>query len=141
LAVYCIGSFLSPLIGSMVAANDSVMRRSWGSLLVYFGFSLAEVSAIVFLAALCRRFQRILLVGSAMALLLSIGGIYGFHFQSPFAQTIAVEYTFILVLALDLLAAWGLFLERKPGSVAIAAALVVVQGLACGRIISPTRCT
>jgi len=127
LAVYGLLSFLSPLIGSMVTANDSVVRRSWGPVLVYFAYAFGEVSAIVFLAALCRRFQRILLIGSVISLLLSVAGIYGFYFQSPSAQTIAVEYSSILVIALDLLAAWGLFLERKPGSVAIAAALVVVQ--------------
>jgi sigma-B regulation protein RsbU (phosphoserine phosphatase) len=127
LAVYCFATFLDPLIGALVAANDSVMRRSWGPVLVFVGYMLAEVSAIIFLAALCRRFQRILLLGSAIALLLGIAGIYGFYFQSPYGQTIAVQYLSILVIALDLLAAWGLFLERKPGSVAIAAALVVVE--------------
>lgn len=98
-------------------------------MLVYVGWLLAEASPIVFLAAICRRYRGILLVGSAITLLLAFAAIYGFYFQSDWAQTAMAECRFILAIALDMLAAWGLFLERKSGSVAIAAALVVVQAV------------
>jgi hypothetical protein len=129
LAAYGITAFLTPLAGSLVAANDSVMRRSWGPLLVYLGASVVDVSAIAFLAALCRRYRRILLVGSAIALLLSLALVYDFYFQVPRTHVDPAEWRYILEIALDMLAAWGLFLERKPGSVVIAAALVVVQAV------------
>jgi len=127
LAILCIGSFLDPLIGSMLAANDSVMRRSWGPALVYFGMGVQQIASIMFLAALCFRFRRILLAGAALSLLLYIIAIYGYAFQSASAQNVVIGYAFYPVFALDLLAAWCLFHEGKSGSVAIAAALVVVQ--------------
>jgi hypothetical protein len=127
LALYCIGGFLFPLFGSLIAASDSVMRRSWGPALIYLGLVFSGIFSIVFLAVLCRRFGRILLAGAFIALLMSLCGVYGFYVQSAAARTFANGVSFYPILALDLLAAWGLFLERKPGSVAIAIALVLVE--------------
>jgi hypothetical protein len=126
LAVYCIGYFVTPMMGAIVAANDSVMRRSWAPLLVVAGFNLSLMFVIAFFAVLCQRFKRILLAGWVVAALFALAGAYGFYFQSDWAHTVYIQYTLFLLIALYLLAAWGLLLERKPGSVAIAAALVVV---------------
>jgi len=127
LGIYCIGLFLDPLIGSLVASSDSIMRRSWGPILVYFGYTLFETCSIVFLAQLCPRFRRWLLAGAVIVFLVSCLAVYSFAAQSAGGEEFVIQNGSYLVVALDLLAAWELFRERKTGSVAIASALVVVQ--------------
>jgi Stage II sporulation protein E (SpoIIE) len=127
LGIYCVGSALDPYAGGLLAASDSVMRRSWGPTLVFAGFSLISLSSYLFLSQICVRFRRWILAFALLNAITYAYAVYGFAFQDHHAKLLLFTVASNLPLIITLLAAFGLFLERKAGSVAIAISLLLVQ--------------
>jgi hypothetical protein len=127
LGIYCVGSALVPYIGGFLAASDSVMRRSWGPTLVFAGYMLVNLCSYLFLAWLCARFRRWILAVALLNAILAAHAVYGFAFQTHSASLWLFTIGSDLPVIITLLAALGLLLERKAGSVAIAISLLLVQ--------------
>ena len=127
LGIYCVGSALDPYVGGFLAARDSVMRRSWGPTLVFAGYLLVILSSYLFLSQICPRFRRWILAGAVLNMILGGYAVYGFAFQDHHANFWLFTFGSNLPVIITLLAALGLLLERKAGSVAIAISLLLVQ--------------
>lgn len=127
LGIYCVGSALVPYVGGLLAASDSVMRRSWGPTLVFAAYSLVNVSSYLFLAQICLRFRRWILAVAFLDAMIYGLLVYGFAFQDRHAILWILTIGSDLPVIITLLAALGLLLERKAGSVAIAISLLLVQ--------------
>jgi hypothetical protein len=127
LGIYCVGSALDPYVGGFLAARDSVMRRSWGPTLVFAGYLLVILSSYLFLSQICPRFRRWILAGAVLNMILGGYTVYGFAFQDHHANFWLFTFGSNLPVIITLLAALGLLLERKAGSVAIAISLLLVQ--------------
>jgi hypothetical protein len=121
----CVFDGLTPLIGSLLGTSDSVMARSWGPVLVmFFGF-LPVAFSMLFLAALCARFRRILQIGAVFAVIVGLAAAYMLGAQS-YGAVLFVSFGGGYGFAVfDLFAMWGLFQDRSPGSFAIAASLLL----------------
>jgi hypothetical protein len=127
LGIYCAGSALDPYIGGFLAASDSVMRRSWGPTLVFAGYVLINLSSYLFLAQICLRFRRWILAAALLDVILGAHMVYGFAFPTHSASLWLSTAGSNLPIIIGVLAAVGLLLERKAGSVAIAISLLLVQ--------------
>jgi hypothetical protein len=127
LGIYCVGSALDPYVGGFLAASDSVMRRSWGPTLVFAGYMLINLSSYLFLSQICLRFRRWILAFAFLYVIIAAHGLYGFAFQTHSANLWLYTFGSYLPVIITLLAALGLLLERKAGSVAIAISLLLVQ--------------
>jgi hypothetical protein len=127
LGIYCVGSALDPYAGALLAASDSVMRRSWGPTLVFAGYLLVNLSSYLFLAQICLRFRRWILAVTLLEAIFSAHAVFGFAFQTHAGSLWLFTFGSNLPLIITLLAALGLLLERKAGSVAIAISLLFVQ--------------
>jgi hypothetical protein len=127
LGFFCVGSFLDPLIGGLLASNQSVMRRSWAPMLVYAAYSLVNCSSILFLSRLCLRFRHWLEMGAILCLLLGWTAVYVIAAQATYTNSSFVGILADVPVLFLLLGAYGLLLEQEAGSVAIAIALVVRQ--------------
>jgi hypothetical protein len=127
LGIYCAGSALDPYLGGMLAASDSVMRRSWGPTLVFAGYMLVNLSSYFFLAQICLRFRRWILAFAFLLAMIQVFTLYGFAFQSHSTNLWLFTIGSSLPVIIGLLAALGLLLERKAGSVAIAISLLLVH--------------
>ncbi len=127
LGIYCVGSAIDPYIGGFLAASDSVMRRSWGPTLVFAGYMLVILSSYLFLSQICLRFRRWILAFALLDAILAAYAAYGFAFQTHSANFWLFTFGSYLPVIITLLAALGLLLERKAGSVAIAISLLLVQ--------------
>jgi len=127
LGIYCVGSALDPYVGGFLGASDSVMRRSWGPTLVFAGLLLINLSSYLFLSQICLRFRRWILAFAYLYAIIEVYAVYGFAFQDRSASLLLFTVGSNLPLIITLLAAFGLLLERKAGSVAIAISLLLVQ--------------
>jgi hypothetical protein len=127
LGIYCAGSALDPYLGGLLAASDSVMRRSWGPTLVFAGYMLVNLSSYLFLAQICLRFRRWILAFAFLHAAIQVFTLYGFAFQGHPTNLWLFTIGSNLPVLIGLLAALGLLLERKAGSVAIAISLLLVQ--------------
>jgi hypothetical protein len=127
LGIYCVGSALDPYVGGLLAASDLVMRRSWGPALVFAGYMLITLSSYLFLSQICLRFRRWILAFAFLYVILAAHELYGFAFQTHSANVWLYTFGSYLPVIITLLAALGLLLERKAGSVAIAISLLLVQ--------------
>jgi len=127
LGIYCAGSALDPFVGGILAASDSVMRRSWGPTLVFTGYMLVNLTSYIFLSQICLRFQRWILTVTLLYAIVAASAIYGFAFQDRSASLWLYTFGSNLPVIITLLAALGLLLEREAGSVAIAISLLLVQ--------------
>ena len=103
------------------------MRRSWGPTLVFAGYMLVNLCSYLFLAWLCARFRRWILAVALLNAILAAHAVYGFAFQTHSASLWLFTIGSDLPVIITLLAALGLLLERKAGSVAIAISLLLVQ--------------
>jgi hypothetical protein len=128
LGIYCVGSFLAPLAGGILAATDSVMRRSWGPVLVMAAFGLFNTTPLFFLSRLCRQFRRLLEIGTGLCLLQYLSLAFAMATQATFTNNASwITSTSILPTLFFLLAALGLLLQREAGSIAIGIALLLEQ--------------
>ncbi|MDR3755052.1 MAG: PP2C family protein-serine/threonine phosphatase [Terracidiphilus sp.] len=127
LGIYCVGSALVSYTGGFLAASDSVMRRSWGPTLVFAGYMLVTLSSYLFLSQICLRFRRWILAVASLNAIVAAHAVYGFAFQAHWAGLWLFTIGSNLPIVISLLAALGLLLERKAGSVAIALSLLLVQ--------------
>ncbi len=109
-----------PLIAIPLATSNSVMGQSWGPVLIFFLHILADAFSLLFLACLCPRFRKILQIGAILAGIFALAAAYSLGEQSH-AATLLWQYGRIYCLAIfDLVAIWGLFQDRRRGSLAIA---------------------
>ena len=127
LGIFCAGAFIDPMAGGILAASDSVMRRSWGPELVFAMYVVFSATRVLFLAYLCRRFRRWLEVGAVVVLLFGWTSVFAMATQATFTNAAYFSVSSAEPVVLFLLAAVGLLLERKAGSVAIAVALLIGQ--------------
>jgi hypothetical protein len=127
LGIYCVSAFLVPLAGGILAASDSVMRRSWGPVLVFALFGLSTTLPLLFLSRLCHPIRRWLEFGAVLCLALEWAAAFAFATQATYTTAIFWNALSIVPTLFLLLAALGLFLQREPGSIAIAIALLLQQ--------------
>ena len=127
LGIFCSGTFLAPLVGGMLASSNSVMRRSWAPVLVFAVYALLGATRVLFLAHLCPLLRRLLEVGAAVQLLFGLAAVFAMATQGTFTNAAFFSVSSAVPVLLILLAAIGLLLERKAGSVAIAIALLIGQ--------------
>src|ERR1039457_4255758 len=127
LGIFCAGTFLAPLLGGMIASSNSVMRRSWAPVLVFAVYALLGATRVLFLAHLCPLLRRWLEVGAAVQLLFGLASVFAMATQATFTNATFFSISAAVPIILFLLAAVGLLLERKAGSVAIAVALLIGQ--------------
>lgn len=123
LGLLCIAS-AAQLIGIPVALSHSLGSRSWQAVLVFFGYSLTYPSSIAFLASMCPRYRNILRAGAILfavdIVLFSL--VMATDFSGPRLYIASISYVLPLF---ELLAAWGLLLDRNRGSSIIAIALLL----------------
>jgi len=113
------------LIGIALATNQAVMARSWGPVLIFSLPILADAFALLFLAALCPRFRRILQFGAIILTFFAVVAGYSLAEQS-YAETLLWMYGSSWGLAVfELIAIWALLLDRSLGSLAIAFCLLL----------------
>jgi hypothetical protein len=128
LGIYCIGSFLAPLAGGILAANDSVMRRSWGPVMIFLAFGAFNITPLLFLSRLCLRFRRELEIGTALSFASYLAIAFAFATQASFTNNAFwTTVSSILPTLFYLLAALGLLMQREVGSIAIGIALLLQQ--------------
>lgn len=127
LGIFCTGSALCPFAGGILASSEVVMRRSLGPFLVYVTFAFVLAAGPLFLSRICSRFRRWLELGAVINFLSVVIGALAFVSQSTLLDRIFWQFAFYPSLMWPLLAAIGLLLERKPGSIAIALSILPVQ--------------
>jgi sigma-B regulation protein RsbU (phosphoserine phosphatase) len=127
LGIFCAGQFIDPLAGGLLAASDSVMRRSWPPVLVFALLVLFSATQVLFLAHLCPLLRRWLEAGAGVQLLFGLSAVFAMATQATFTNATFYSVSTAVPVILILLAAIGLLLERKAGSVAIAIALLIGQ--------------
>jgi phosphoserine phosphatase RsbU/P len=127
LGFYCAGLPISQLCGSAVATSDAVMVRSVWPVFFFFLYICAQASALLFLSRVTPRFRRWLILGAAIDLLTRATGAYAMATQNSTADHFFWTLGFFPPLIFTVLASLGLFLERKPGSVAIGLAILSRQ--------------
>ena len=124
LGMYGTVSFLIPIAGALIAANDHVLRRSWIAAIPYAGYIFTLPLTLAFLAQLCRPLRKVLYVGMVIMALIGIAGTIAF-LTGKNASHLGALYGYDVIAAFDLIAAWGLFRQKDPGSAAIATALIL----------------
>ena len=127
LGIYCIGLATSPLVGGILAARDSVMRRSIGPAIVAFANPFFLATSLAFLARLTPRFRRWLDLGAVIGALIAPAGGIALYTQASYARTVFLWIGLELPILFFLLAVIGLLMERKRGSLAIAVSLLLFQ--------------
>ena len=128
LGIYCIGSFLAPLAGGILAANDSVMRRSWGPVMIFLAFGAFNITPLLFLSRLCLRFRRELEIGTALSFASFLAMAFAFATDTSFTNNAFwTSVSSILPTLFYLLAAVGLLMQREAGSIAIGITLLLQQ--------------
>ncbi len=127
LGFYCAGLPISILVGSAIATSDTMQRRSLLPDLVLFLYVCSQTSAILFLSRICPRFRRWLEFGTAVDFLSRSLGVVAMATQSVTLDRVFWTIAFYPSLLFTVLAAVGLFLERKRGSTAIGLAILVRQ--------------
>lgn len=125
LGLYCVLLGAPPLIAIPIVTSSSVMAQSWAPILLFFLNMLASVFSLLFLATLCPRFRYILWIGAAFSGIVALAAGYALGAQS-YAATEFWTFGFTYgVAAFDLVAFWGLLLDRRKGSLAIAFCLLL----------------
>ena len=128
LGIYCVGSFLAPLGGGILAANESVMRRSWGPVFIFTIYGVFNVTPLFFLSRLCGQFRRLLEVGTALDLFMYFVLGFAMATQASFTNNATwTTFSSILPTLFFLTAALGLLLQREVGSIAIGIALLLEE--------------
>jgi hypothetical protein len=127
LGIYCVGTALAPLVGGIFAASDSVMRRSIGPVFVILIYYWLFGTVIALMARLCPRFSRWLDLGALLYCLLALVVAYAIYAQKGYTSLVFWGVFTYLPIVCFLIAALGLLLDRRPGSFAIAVALLLFQ--------------
>jgi uncharacterized membrane protein YgdD (TMEM256/DUF423 family) len=126
LGIYCVLSAAPQLLGIPLATSSSIMARSWAPVLTFMLFNMNVPFAFLFLACLCPRFRRLLQLGAVLGVLLALASAYSFAEQSHPGALFWLQQGKNSIMALFmLLAMWGLLLERRRGSFAIASTLLL----------------
>ena len=125
LGVYCLLVGVPPFIGAAFATNNSVMARSWGPVLTFLVYGLDNTFSLLFLASLCLRFRRVLQFGALLTAVFALAHAYSFAEQSHAIEVFWMYGHPYTLVVFELIAMWGLFQDRRRGSLAIAACLLV----------------
>ena len=126
LAAFCVLAGAPSLIAIPLTTNESVMARSWGPVLIFsLSPPLANAFALLFLSTLCPRFRRILQLGAMFAAICAVLAAYSLGAQSHAATVTWRIGNFYGLAIFQLIAMWGLLLDRRPGSFAIAFCLLL----------------
>lgn len=127
LGIYGVGSALDPLVGGILAASDSVMRRSIAPVIVAFFYVFFLAAGLAFLARLTPHLRRWLSLGAVIYSLSGLAAAYGMYTQAGYTNMAFWSIVTGLPIFFFFVGAIGLFLERKPGSFAIAVSLLLFQ--------------
>jgi phosphoserine phosphatase RsbU/P len=127
LGLYCAGLPISLFSGALLATDDSVMMRSPLPAACMLLYCIAQASALLFLSRVTPRFRHWLELGAAIDFSVRALGAYALLTQSVTANHLFWSIAFYPALVFTSLASVGLFLERKPGSVAIGLAILLRQ--------------
>jgi len=127
LGISCVGTFLDPLVGGILAASDSVMRRSWAPVLVLVAYYFINATALLFLSRLCLRFRPWLVLGAVLQFLAGCAYSFALATQATYTTSSFWSLTSAIPIFFLLLAALGLLLQKDLGSVAIGISLLVRQ--------------
>jgi phosphoserine phosphatase RsbU/P len=125
LCMYCLLWSAPFLISIPLVANEPVMARSWGPVLMFSLPILADAFSLIFLAELCLRIRRILQFGAIVLSLLAIVAGYCLAEQSSTAALLSMEGSNWCLSLFALLATGALLLDRSFGSFAIAFCLLL----------------
>ena len=101
------------------------MAQSWGPVLAIFLNVVREAFSLIFLAYLCPRFKKTLQVGAVLSVIFALAAAYMLGAQSSAANTFWGFGRSYCSVIFDLVAVWGLFLDRRRDSFAIATFLLL----------------
>jgi hypothetical protein len=124
LGLFCIVSGAPQLAAIAVTSSHTLDSRCWQSVLVYFITELPLVFSAALLGALCPRFRRIFLAVAVLALVMSIFAAYSLANNSGHQSAFIYLKTWAFPV-FDLLAVWGLLVDRNKGSLTIGIALLL----------------
>ena len=127
LGISCALAALGPFAGSIVAANEHVMRRSMGPVLILLLYAVMQPVSTLFLAQVCPRFRRWLQLGAAIEFLTVNSSAYALATGNSAADAFFWTFVFYPPLILTVLASVGLFQQKNRGSLAIALAVLLRQ--------------
>ncbi len=125
LGVFCLLSGAPPLIATPMATSNSIVAQSWGPVLAIFLSVLRETFSLIFLAYLCPRFKKILLVGAVFCAIFALAAALTVGTQSAAIGTVWTWGRSYCSVIFDLVAVWGLFQDRRRDSFAIAISLLL----------------
>jgi hypothetical protein len=125
LGFFCLLSGAPPLIATPMATSNSIMAQSWGPVLTMFLSILRESFSLIFLAYLCPRFKKILLVGAVFCAFFALAAALTVGTQSAAIGTVWTWGRSYCSVIFDLIAVWGLFQDRRRDSFAIATCLML----------------
>ncbi len=124
LGLFCITSGLPFLLGIAVSTSDKLGSRSWEATLVFLTVELSRAVSLAFLAEICPRFRRVLRFGAYFAIAAALIWAYGLAMDAGYEDVFIFTIGWVLPF-FELLAVWGLMLDRNRGSMAIAMALLL----------------
>jgi len=127
LGIYCVGAGFLPRVASSLALTGWWMSRSWGPFLISIFYSASLSAIFLFLAVICPRFHRWLVLGAVLEFLFFAGGAVAIVAQSRLLDFIFWRLGIELPMAFMLLPSVGLLLEREAGAVAIAITILIRQ--------------
>lgn len=125
LSLYCLLWSAPSLIGIPIATSESIMARSWGPTVIQSCFASAGVFSLLFLAALCPRYRKILWFGAMLSGIFALIAAYSYADQSLVGTRISLNGSTYGQAFFDLIAVWGLFQQRSRGSSAIGGCLLL----------------
>jgi hypothetical protein len=108
----------------LVSTSQVLQSRSWQAALVFLTEELSRPLALAFLAEICPRFRRPLLIGALLGLAIALGAGFGLATDAGGMNVFIFLVSWVLPF-FELLAVVGLVLDRNRGSLAIAASLLL----------------
>ncbi len=125
LCMYCLLWSAPFLVSIPLVANGSVMARSWGPVVLFSLPIFADAFSLLFLAALCPPFRRILQFGAIVLSFLAIVAGYSLAEQSYTAALLSMRGSNWCLSLFVLVAIWALLMDRSFGSFSIAFCLLL----------------
>ena len=124
LGLFCVASGAPQLAGIAVTASHILDSRSWPTVIVYFVSELPLLFSALLLGALCPRFRRIFQALAVLAVFMSFYAAYSIAHNAGYLNTFIYLKSWAFPL-FDLLAVWGLFMDRNKGSLTIGIVLLL----------------
>jgi hypothetical protein len=124
LGLFCIVSGAPQLAAIGFTNSHALDSRSWQNVLMYFVTELPLVFSAALLGALCPRFRRIFLSLAALGVAMSLFAAYSLAHNSGHLTAFIYLKSWAFPV-FDLLAVWGLFMDRNKGSLTIGIVLLL----------------